>query len=107
LLALIVVVIIAALSPFGLIFVVFAILQRFAIRRRWVYILGLCYEIFFCLLVLLVWLDTILISFDRFASLYRDTGFLGFTIGMLAVLAVAVPLTIKMFLHLKKIGCPS
>ena len=83
-----------ALFPPGLIFILFTILQRYAIKRKWAYIFGLIYESFVCLLSC-----TICVGIFSLASagILKETGILGFAIGALITLFVAVFFTIKMF----------
>jgi hypothetical protein len=92
-----------ALFPLGLIFILFAILQRFAIKRKWVYILGLVYETLFCLMVVAVSVGFMVVLAD-FSVLFEESGLLGFAIGVLITLFITVFTTLKMFKRYKKVN---
>lgn len=94
LLALVIAILIAVLSPLGLIFVIIVILQRFAIKRKAVYIFASIYQILYCLAVVFVWLMVYSVSGDQ--PFLSESGVAGITLGLLLVLAAAIFLIIKM-----------
>lgn len=92
-----------ALFPSGLIFIFFAILQRSAIKRRWVYVLGLVYEVLFCLSLVAVCIG-FMVVLASFSVLLKESGLLGFMIGAVITLLLAVLITLKMLKRYKKIS---
>lgn len=92
-----------ALFPPGLIFILFVILQRYAIKRKWVYILGLVYEIFFCLAVVATSIGMlVIISSGSWAGFSESAGMLGLAIGTFIALLVAVFATVEMLKRYKR-----
>ena len=90
-----------ALFPPGLIFILFIILQRYAIKRKWVYVLGLIYEVLTCLTIVTICVGMILALADS-SVLLKESGLLGFLIGALVALFITVFFTIKMLKRYKK-----
>jgi hypothetical protein len=93
-------IIIGILIPTSFIFIIFVILQSFVIKRaKWAFLLGIIYEILVCLSFVTVWL-VIFFSVNKtnnnFSQTFLENGIIGFTIGLLLLLAAAIFFCIKM-----------
>ncbi|MCX6812272.1 MAG: DUF2330 domain-containing protein [Candidatus Berkelbacteria bacterium] len=101
--ALVVTLVVAILSPPALIFIVFALLQRFAIKRKSIYILASIYQIIFCLLPIIAWLLFYLVVSGSQDNFILTDSAAGISLGLLLILVAAVFLTIKMLKYRKNV----
>lgn len=93
-------IIIGIFFPTSFIFIIFVILQSFVIKRaKWAFLLGIIYEILVCLSFVTVWL-VIFFSVNKtsnnFSQIFLENGIIGFTLGLLLLLAAAIFFCVKM-----------
>jgi hypothetical protein len=93
-------IIIGIFFPTSFIFIIFVILQSLVIKRaKWAFLLGIIYEILVCLSFVTVWL-VIFFSVNKtsnnFSQIFLENGIIGFTLGLLLLLAAAIFLCVKM-----------
>jgi hypothetical protein len=99
LVAIFLVILASLISPFGVVFVVFVLLQLRVIKtRKWVFRLGTAYEIFTCVMLILILITVlvILVSTENLGKLVLEEGFLGIMLGLLMVFIAAVFGVVKM-----------
>lgn len=82
-------------APIGLIFLVFVLLQKF-VKRKWLYIIGLIYEIFACFLLLVTGLYILLTNLFDLRSLFLESGAIGIAVSLVALIVFGVYVTIRM-----------
>lgn len=93
-------IIIGIFFPTSFIFIIFVILQSFVIKRaKWAFSLGIIYEILACLSFVTIWL-VIFFSVNKtsnnFSQTFLEGGIIGFTLGLLLLLAAAIFFCVKM-----------
>lgn len=97
--------IIGILSPFGTIFIIFAVLQFFVVKRKWIYALMSAYEFLASVasvgFLLLVGLGVML--GEGLSKSFEQYGFGGFLIGMVILIVAGFYFSIKLTSRYKKI----
>lgn len=88
--------------PLGLVFFVFLVLQKY-VKKKWLYILGSIYQILACLTLTCVGLAILAMDGFDFFALLLENGFIGGMISLVAMLVLAIYLTIKMIKRYKTI----
>lgn len=78
---------VVALNPLGIFCVVATVLQKY-FKERWVFIFGKVCAIILLVLMPLVWLIIVLGMNEGVLKIFMESGFIGFTIGLLLSIAV-------------------
>ena len=93
-------IIIGIFFPTSFIFIILVILQSFVIKRaKWAFFIGIIYEMLVCLSLVIAWL-VIFFSVNKtnnnFSQTFLENGIIGFTLGLLLLLAAAIFFCVKM-----------
>lgn len=93
-------IIIGIFFPTSFIFIILVILQSLVIKRaKWAFFIGIVYEILVCLSLVIAWL-VIFFSVNKtnnnFSQIFLENGIIGFTLGLLLLLAAAIFFCVKM-----------
>ncbi|MCX6808822.1 MAG: DUF2330 domain-containing protein [Candidatus Berkelbacteria bacterium] len=86
--------------PLGLIFLIFLLLQLF-VRKKWLYILGLVFQILYCLVIALAGLEILYQNNYEINLLWPQIGVIGGALGGAAMLGLGIFGLIKMIKRYK------